>query len=301
MGKNLILGTAFGTPYLYAALPFALSARIHHPSDRIVLLTDSETPVDAVTLLKKMRIELRAAFTGPRDTNFHIQRRRYREYFRLLMSLDCEMIFMADTRDLIFQSNVFAGFSNGDPFLALFEEDHILGEEVYNREWITAFHGKEAFQELAPYHVICSGTTLGTHKAVLAYLAYMVAIIENNSKYYHWNGDQGHHNYLIRKGLLSHPSQVFPNTNPHVHHFSLKENCDLNSKYQLTKHHYLALNSGVKPAAIHQYNRNETVVIQFLKNTIRVAAHFGMAEAVINHLNNLTDYQGILIKMLQKP
>lgn len=259
MTNNLILGYAtrvhYGSPFLVEAFPFVISARLHHPNDRIVLLCDPEVPDAIRMVMNHLGVELYPITTESHDEGFHMARRRYREYFSFLFGQECGMVFLSDTRDLFFQGNIFGGFLPQNDFMAFFEEkaQHTLGTEPVNRNWIQTLHGDKALEELADQTVICSGTTLGTRRAMLTYLAYMVAVIESHRRFRGSAADQGHHNYVIRKGLLPLSSLIFPQKNAFVYTFGYgaTDGYSFDAEGLLTT----SGSSSFTPASVHQYDR----------------------------------------------
>ena len=187
MAKNLIIGVATGPEYLQTALPFAISARLYHPDDRIVLYCDADINPELQRDMTRLGVELYTATSNDaHDAQFHIQNRRYREYLGYLINHPCDRIFLSDTRDLFFQSNIFNGFVAHDNLAVFFEEStqYTIGTQEFNRNWVQYAYGDAGLQEIADYHVICSGTTLGTYGAIMSYLSYMVAFMEQKQPFF---------------------------------------------------------------------------------------------------------------------
>ena len=254
MAQNLIMGIATGTAYLLAALPFVTSARFFHPHDRIVLLCDFNLPLQIYEDMQRLGVELYPVATETHDVDFHMQSRRYREYFTFLVGQTFDRIFLADTRDLLFQNNIFAGFSHQNDLAIFFEESkqHTIATQEWNRQWIQQSYGDQVLQEMGDYPVICSGTTLGTQNAILTYLAYMIAFIEKSHVTKNVGGtDQGHHNYIIRKKYLPFPFLILPQQNTLVYTYQPSDS------FHLAEDATVITSSGIQSAVVHQYDRME--------------------------------------------
>jgi hypothetical protein len=136
---------------------------------------------------------------------------RYRDYLREDQGLAADdWVFLCDSRDVIFQKNLFDHPFDPDDDLLLFEENSTIGSCKWNAYWMQRF-GNPVFEQLKEETILCSGTLLGKKAAVLDYLDTMLSIIkheiglekirEGGSNY---GGDQGIFNYLFHTGRLRH-------------------------------------------------------------------------------------------------
>mmetsp|Transcript_22586 Transcript_22586/g.54569 ORF Transcript_22586/g.54569 Transcript_22586/m.54569 type:complete len:511 (+) Transcript_22586:221-1753(+) len=127
-------------------------------------------------------------------------------------------ILIIDVRDSYFQSNPFnfVPFSLGSVHLPanqgtkegcsldLFEENFEalnIGTSNYNSQWIKSAYGQESLKKMTLKPVICSGSTMGSQRAIELYCRAMVAQFDN-TKCKAVGCDQGFHNYLFYEGGL---------------------------------------------------------------------------------------------------
>ena len=119
-----------------------------------------------------------------------------------------ERVFICDSRDVIFQKNVFN--YPWDPFddIGVFEENARIGECKWNSLWIKR-HGEDIYEKLKGCTILCSGTILGKVQPIVTYLKTMIEIIEDEIGFDtirrlgpHAGGDQGVFNYLFHMDRL---------------------------------------------------------------------------------------------------
>ncbi len=275
MAKDLILGTATGAQFLAAALPFAASARRQHPDADIVLLSDPEVPADLGRAMDRLGVRLWPVRCQAYDVDFHIQNRRFREYFRYLLEHSYRRVFLSDTRDAYFQGNVFSAFASDGDWIAFFQETpgYKIGSEKFNRTWIHHIFGEETLRRMADETVVCSGTTLGTGPAILEYLALMTTLEETHRALRAVPSDQGQHNYLIWKKLMRVPQFVFPQENPIVYTVFVDD------AYRITEQGDVLTTSGIRAAVLHQYDRAQDIALAYRARILGELAGFGLVLA----------------------
>ena len=71
------------------------------------------------------------------------------------------LILHVDTRDVVFQQDIFQLYGRKEPFLGLALEDGFMNE-VVNRGWFKYAFGEDIYKEVENERVICSGTIWGT-------------------------------------------------------------------------------------------------------------------------------------------
>lgn len=137
---------------------------------------------------------------------FHMRYRRYLLYDEFLRrrGADFDRIFLADGRDVFFQSDPFAW--DWKPGLHFFLEDagKRIGACRLHRLWLGCQFGESFVQQHAQKTPVCSGTTFGNSKAIRRYLEAMITTTmraRNLAKIA--GGDQGIHNYLLIQNVLS--------------------------------------------------------------------------------------------------
>jgi len=138
---------------------------------------------------------------------------------------DDSSILIVDVRDTYFQSNPFDFRSSSSPALGtvhlpanqqqqsnneeecrldLFEENYEavnIAKSQYNSRWIKVAYGQKALKEVSSKPVICSGSTMGSQRAIELYSIAMVAQFDK-TKCKQVGCDQGFHNYLYYEGGL---------------------------------------------------------------------------------------------------
>jgi hypothetical protein len=148
---------------------------------------------------------------------WNVQASRYLHYrdYLYVHRAKYHWVMLTDVRDVIFQADPFSwDLPSG---LHVFEEypEVKLGEQEANRNWIDALYGKSELEQMQGYPIVCSGVTLGTVDAMLAYLDEMSNEIAKKTGPVGF--DQGVHNYLVRKDRLSDVCLHEFNEGPVVH------------------------------------------------------------------------------------
>lgn len=127
----------------------------------------------------------------------------YRDYLR--RSGPFTRILITDVRDVVFQRQPFSYPWDDGLTIALEDASTSIGTCPYMTNWITGHLGKAAWEALCSCRVSCSGTTVGSHAAMLGYLDMMIEhMIPFISKRKSMAGyDQGVHNYLLWNSLIN--------------------------------------------------------------------------------------------------
>lgn len=262
---NLVLGTALDYNVSQIRI-FVESFKKYHPNEQLALVVSPHNAIFIEYLVKNnvklVHFETRV-FIGT-----HINNSRFFKYTDFLFDhkLDYDKIFLTDTRDVVFQNNVFE--NTPEDFLYFFKEDDkaTIGENPYNSKWITDVFGDEGLKELADKNIICCGTTLGTMDRILNYTNSMCQLLYNTGvnkpTVFQTNIDQGIHNYLAHIGFATHK------------YFSIKSNGDIVGTVGLSlekspeilvkRNKKLEVNGNI-PAVIHQYDRSKDL-IEFFNN-----------------------------------
>ena len=198
-----------------------------------------------------------------------------RNYLSILQSKNqaYDNIFICDAHDSLFQADIFTHITDLTPGLYVFQENIYMniGKCSLNCDWIRTCYNEAEVKKLSPNPIICSGTVLGTWKAIQVYLSVMESeILKAPSNCTSFSGsDQGIHNYIIYNKKIS---------NVAVHHISNEYGFVATLGYSLTiKRNQFGLvknENGTIYAVIHQWNRSQQLRSQFQRayQTIPAAA-----------------------------
>jgi hypothetical protein len=167
---------------------------------------------------------------------------------------DVDAVLFSDSRDVFFQRDPFA-YLRADLVSGL--EDCKVKECPWTEKLVHRNYGSEGLALIGEQQAICSGVTLGTQDAILAYLDEMCNQI---SKLFARNilkefGDQGIHNWVIRTQLSNNCFLT-----PTGHNLI----ATLGTLYLATYYEFSdkqgLLNKEFEPVAIvHQYDRKEVI------------------------------------------
>jgi len=262
--RNLIMGTATG--YSVAQLsPFVKSARGFHPDDDIALIVNMPLASDVEALFKEygvisLSFQASSLIPGP------VQNVRYFRYADHILERAGEYadVFLADTRDLVFQGNVFQ--VDRESYLYCFLEDvhFTIGTQHDNANWIRHVYSDQLLRELHDKRIICWGTVLGDATSIMRFLQKYQATINLLWLIQHFerNKDFGH--MVVMDQAI--PTWIYYKSNDIG--IEAKENGNIVGTLGLTVMHPDAIKNisqdadgilhvyGHRPAVIHQYDRN---------------------------------------------
>lgn len=253
--KNLIIGVAKG--YGWDLLePFVTSCKMYCPDTELVLFVDDLSDFTRDKLIRSgVTLEkFPAEVSGiPNNTRWKI----FGDYLQARGD-EFAQVLITDTRDVIFQGDIFAPFNGLTNWLGFATEaDDIRGTktgDVMNYKWIHDCFGKAEADNLADKKIICSGTVIGSSREMKIFCRELWKILEHKTTNIF---DQAATNYLAWNGLL------------------LVENVfeiDTNGGEIFTAYMFLRCNStkiyGDKilrgddgiPAVVHQYDRHSKFV-----------------------------------------
>jgi hypothetical protein len=259
LGKNVVLGTAlaYGPRELNN---FVKSFREFNKDDDLVLIVDKDNRL--FEFFEKYQVTP-IFFESRFFMSTHINNARFIRYLEFMLDniTKYDRVFLTDTRDIVFQDNVFKDLSF--EFMHFFAEDEkvtIGSDQTYNTPWIKMVFGDEIYNQMKDKRIICAGTTLGSTGNIMKYLNMMVDIFRQlknkNTNAYSINVDQGIHNFIAHN----------------THYFtegSIKDNGDIVATIGLTLNKdpgKIRLDgdvmyvSDMKPAVIHQYDRSPKLV-----------------------------------------
>jgi len=125
--------------------------------------------------------------------------------------IDCDYLFICDSRDVLFQKNIEEYPLKGD--LYAFEEEQIIRNCQFNSRWI---NDVERSIQMPLYirdkPIICSGTVFVSKSSALSYLNKMSEILLNGPFIKYTGCDQGVHNYICHTNPLELDIQFSSNT-----------------------------------------------------------------------------------------
>ncbi|MBR0260633.1 MAG: hypothetical protein IJQ85_02455 [Selenomonadaceae bacterium] len=256
MKKNLILGAAKG--YDWDTLePFVFSCKKNCPSAELVFFVDDISDftraqlIRTGVLLKDFPAEMCEGV--PNNTRWKVFSDFLEEH-----GDKYEQIFISDTRDVIFQSDVFECFKGYSNYLGYTTEpDDIRGSKTGDRlnyNWLFDFFGKEKADRLLDKKIICSGTVIGTSRYMQIFCREIWQTLKCNISGVF---DQAVANYLIHENLLPlehlieidvYSGEIFTSALFHtMNPVKIRGDKILRGDDEI-------------PAVVHQYDRNEESV-----------------------------------------
>ncbi|WP_210160621.1 hypothetical protein [Hyphomicrobium sp. MC1] len=251
-GTNLILGIARN--YSISDLrPFVRSARKFHDC-RILLVINNDPELGKALEAEGVDCVLEdvSSSLGRPHMNFA----RVTDYVSVLQALSgqVERVFLADTRDVVFQSDIFEALP--DAPMIFFEEGKGFSLESagWNGNAIRRTFGLPVYDQIKHHEVICSGTVLGRHGVTLMYCWEKLLLGQMVRRRHHMRSgvDQATTNVIARVNLV--PSSVVMPYDGAVATLS-----GHNTNFLSVKDGLLVTAEGGVPAAIHQYDRNPAV------------------------------------------
>jgi hypothetical protein len=105
-------------------------------------------------------------------------------------------VFICDSRDVVFQRNIFDNVNRYEEGLFAFQETIkiTIKKCSYNSKWIRDCYGEAELDRIGNRSVICAGTILGSWRAIIDYLSLVEQITKNR---YRQCNDQGIHNHIV--------------------------------------------------------------------------------------------------------
>lgn len=164
-----------------------------------------------------------------------------------------DQVMMSDTRDVVFQANPFDGIDGAPCHFFLENAARTIGEDPTNWRWVRGCFTAAEAEALAPCRISCSGITIGSTAAIIAYLEHMVARVRAMPmRIYREIGhgyDQAIHNYLVH--LDSAIDGVIEENNRHIATMALEPR----ASYRLDADARICGPDGRCYPICHQYDR----------------------------------------------
>jgi hypothetical protein len=177
-----------------------------------------------------------------------LQALRYEHYREIVASAGAsvDQVFLTDVRDVFFQRDPFDSPVAG---LEVYLEDPsiTLASEPRNRKWLRDLYGRAELRAIGDQVVSCSGTVAGSGDAILGYLDAMAEEIKQHRRPL-GSHDQGVHNHLLRRGLLS--ATIVENGHGRVLTMGGMATFDRDAEGRVINA------DGTVPAVLHQYDRH---------------------------------------------
>ena len=192
--KNLVLGLAKGYGW-YILEPLVNSFKKNCPSAELVLFVDDVSDFTRDRLRRQVKI-----FDIPAEYKdimpIHVRWKMYADFLERFGD-EYEQVFITDTRDVIFQADLFDRFKGFSNWLGCVTEgEYIGGKETgdnANYNWLVGFFGKDAADKLVDRKVICCGTVIGSVTEMKILCRIMWEVLKTETV---WGYEQGAMNYL---------------------------------------------------------------------------------------------------------
>lgn len=267
MQKNLILGT--GKDYnWYVFDPFVRSFIKNVPSADLVLFVDNISPFTRNQFAKiggeRVKLEPFPDYAkNARPAN--IRWKIFLEYVKI-HGQNYKQILTSDTRDVIFQSDIFKEFENQSNYLGFATEgDKIKGEKSncpLNYEWLTESFGKALADKFADKEIICDGTVIGTANEMKIFFEKMIEYMPS----FNSGHDQIVMQYIVYNKLLpienlikiSYYDGAIFTTSLYAVYNQIK-----------TESNFILSPNGSIPAVVHQYDRPKKELNDFVEKIYR--------------------------------
>lgn len=253
MKKNLVMGSASG--YDWTTLePFVTSFVRNCPSAELVLFVNdiSNFTRDRLTSCGGVKLEPFKIFTIPISDRWN----NFLDYLEAHGD-EYEQVLITDTRDMIFQGDVFEPFKTHSNYIGYTtEDDDIRGSKVgvdLNYRWLIKYFNKQEADKLADKQIICCGTVIGTVNEMKIFLRTM---IKYDSRGGH-GCDQVAQQYFTYNGLLPIENLIEIDT----------YSGEILTTYLFHKTHpvetrgdKILRGDGGVPAVVHQYDRQPSLI-----------------------------------------
>jgi hypothetical protein len=204
-------------------------------------------------------IEFRAAYL----LNITCSRYFLARHFLLQNPGSYDHVMLADSRDVLFQRDPFAGLPLG---ITTGLESILVRDQPANLQWLQHLYGDDPAFPLAdilPQNVICSGVTLGDTASIKKYLELICAeFIEKLPEMIHTPYlDQGAHNGLLRTGRIP-SAHLVPNGSDAIATIGTS---DL-SEFSFSPTGQLVASNGNLVSVVHQYDRHPELTKKLLNS-----------------------------------
>ncbi len=202
--KYLVLGAALGYDATQLR-PFVISLNeTGYEGETVLLVSPSKTTPDTIKTLRSWGVTVEL-FETWRLMSACMHFARHVKYLEFLMEHPgYDYILLADTRDIVFQKDPFGLDKSRRLYFFTESETVKIGNCASNSKWIEAGFGKSKLQALSHKAISCSGTVMGSHDGIMAYLSAMIALAgKADAASLTVEGiDQGFHNVILHDKLI---------------------------------------------------------------------------------------------------
>ena len=236
--NNLVLSAAVG--YRWPDLKIFIKSLRKVSNDRVIFIVDKNIEKKTLEKFNYYKVDYRI-YSGKNLTNIpglknsksDIGQRRYEMYLSILEKLEKKpnKILLTDSRDVVFQSNIFK--YNFKKSLNFFLESEKIFNDPRNVRWLKRTVGEKIFEKIKNNYISCSGTTLGNFKEIINYVK------------------------LMKRNLY-----LFPYKRPLRHIISLKSV----EPYDQAIHNYLIYSNFFKDLECHKNNISKICTTAYMKN-----------------------------------
>ena len=266
--RNAIVGLASNVAYTFL-YHFVRSAREVCPLCTILLYLPTKDVSDQVkSLVKYFKVDvyeydaLLASYPA-KHQSFHPSSYRWMLMYDHLSSITpapYDALFMTDVRDTVFLRDPFTAImTQGDGLYVAMESAHVpIAQEGWNSGWIRDCFGDPMVQKVGREVVSCSGTTLGTWDAALAYLKTIAGLIREHESCERNGIDQGVHNVIVHTRLMA-PHAVYPQTNEK----GLIATVQSMPTLRRNEWGYVVNEAGETVSVVHQVDRSKLLISQY--------------------------------------
>ena len=262
--NNLILSAAVG--YRWPDLKIFIKSLRKVSNDRVIFIVDKNIEKKTLEKFNYYKVDYHiyseknlTNIPGLKNSKSDIGQRRYEMYLSILEKLEKKpnKILLTDSRDVVFQSNIFK--YNFKKSLNFFLESEKIFNDPRNVRWLKRTVGEKIFEKIKNNYISCSGTTLGNFKEIINYVKLMkrnlylfpykrplrhIIALKSVEPY-----DQGIHNYLIY-------SNFFKDLECHKNNISKICTTAYMKNFKFNKIGQLLNDLGEIYSVIHQYDRS---------------------------------------------
>ena len=245
--KNLVMGVATGYDW-YTLEPFVTSFKRYCKNAELVLFVDNISEFTRANLQKE-GVKLQPVPDQLKPALIIDVRWTMYKNFLDERGKDYRQVFLTDTRDVIFQGDLFEKYSAQKNFLVYATEGESLKNSINetNYKWVKNLFGQETADKLANREIICAGTVLGTVDEIKILCSKMIEELKRSTA---WGDEQAAFNYLIYENRLDIKNIV-------------KSDCQSGNIFCVTFFHLtkpikidndkILHIDGSSPAAVHEY------------------------------------------------